>query len=93
VWDQFVLDKVELLQSKFGEESGVELGHLLFSSAKDYDPWSGRTFSRKSATIFADEAGVWETKLLFVNDCLLLLNIQRRWVYRYLEPLFARPAA
>jgi dynein heavy chain 2 len=40
---------------------------------------------------FADEAGVWEQKLLFTNDCLLLLNnIQRRWVY--LEPLFARGA-
>lgn len=48
---------------------------------------------RQSAyyNMFKDEVSMWEGKLAFLNEGLMLLNqIQRKWVY--LEPIFARGA-
>ena len=40
---------------------------------------------------FQDKAGVWETKLVELDEIMRLLNtIQRKWVY--LEPIFGHGA-
>ena len=40
---------------------------------------------------FADDAKIWEVRLVTLDEVLLLLNpIQRKWVY--LEPIFGRGA-